>query len=158
MASVVSDMSIGMGHLTGGTFAMGSDRCYPEQRPQRQVRVDPFWIDETPVTNRQFDAFVRATGHKTVAEIAPDPRDYPGMPAHMAQLGSLVFTPPNAPVPLDNPGGWWTFHFGDYCRRPYRRHGHKALDDHRVVHVAYADAEAEWECAARGGLDAKEFA
>ena len=132
----------GMRHLAGGTFTMGSDRFYPEERPQRHVRVDGFWIDETPVTNRQFDAFVRATGHKTLAEIAPDPKDYPGMPAQMARPGSMVFTPPDGPVALDNAGAWWTFHFGAYWRRPYGRHGPRALDDHPVVHVAFADAAA----------------
>ena len=76
MTPAARDLTQDMRLLTGGSFAMGSDQYYPEERPQRQVRVDPFWIDETPVTNRQFDAFVRATGHKTLAEIAPDPKDF----------------------------------------------------------------------------------
>ena len=70
----------GMLHMAGGTFWMGSERFYPEESPIRQVRVDPFWIDATPVTNAQFQQFVEATGHVTSAEIAPDPKDYPGMP------------------------------------------------------------------------------
>jgi formylglycine-generating enzyme required for sulfatase activity len=84
----------GMVRLTGGTFRMGSDRHYPEEAPVHRVAVDPFWIDRTPVTNRQFKAFVRATGHVTSAEIPPDPKDYPGALPHMLYAGSLVFTPP----------------------------------------------------------------
>jgi hypothetical protein len=80
--------------IPGGTFRMGSDRHYPEEAPVHRATVDGFWIDRTPVTNRQFKAFVKATGHVTFAEIAPDPKDYPGALPHMLYAGSLVFTPP----------------------------------------------------------------
>lgn len=68
----------GMRLVPGGTFIMGSDRHYPEEAPAHRASVSPFWIDETPVTNRQFRAFIEATNYVTFAEIAPDPKDYPG--------------------------------------------------------------------------------
>lgn len=162
----------GMVRIDGATFAMGSTRFYPEEAPVRRVRVDGFWIDATPVTNRQFAAFVRATGHVTDAEIAPDPRDYPGMPPEMARAGSLVFQPPKGPVSLDAPLSWWSFTFGAHWRKPYGKGSSVlGLQDHPVVHVSHRDAEAyaqwagkalpseaEWELAARGGLDGAEFA
>jgi formylglycine-generating enzyme len=88
--------------MPGGTFRMGSDKHYPEEAPAHRVSVDGFWIDRTPVTNRQFKQFVRATGHVTFAEIPPDPKNYPGALPHMLYAGSLVFTPPNHPVDLKN--------------------------------------------------------
>lgn len=81
----------GMRYIEGGRFRMGSARFYPEEAPVRTVRVDPFWIDETPVTNAQFARFVDATGHLTFAEIAPDPADYPGLDPALALAGSMVF-------------------------------------------------------------------
>ena len=72
-----------MVRIPGGTFRMGSDHHYPEEAPAHRVTVDGFWIDRTPVTNRQFKRFVIATGHKTFAEIPPDPKDYPGALPHM---------------------------------------------------------------------------
>src|SRR5512138_1415668 len=81
----------GMRWIAGGTFRMGSDRHYPEEAPVHRVAVDGFWMDATPVTNRQFAAFVAATGHVTTAEVAPDPKDYPGALPHMLFAGSLVF-------------------------------------------------------------------
>ena len=86
----------GMLLIPGGTFCMGSDDHYPEEAPVHRVTVDGFWIDRTPVTNRQFKAFVKATGHVTFAEIPPDPKDYPGALPDMLYAGSLVFSPPRA--------------------------------------------------------------
>src|SRR5215475_6448378 len=90
----------GMIQIPGGTFRMGSDRHYPEEAPAHAVTVDGFWIDVTPVTNAQFRRFVEATGYVTWAEIAPDPKDYPGANPNMLKAGGLVFTPPTRPVDL----------------------------------------------------------
>ena len=92
----------GMLYIPGGTFRMGSDQHYPEEAPVHRVTVDGFWMDRTPVTNRHFRKFVNATGYVTFAEIAPDPKDYPGALPHMLKAGSLVFTPPSIAVDLRN--------------------------------------------------------
>src|SRR4051794_21959886 len=84
----------GMVPIPGGTFRMGSDKHYPEEAPVHRVAVNSFFIDRTPVTNRQFKEFVNATGHVTFAQIAPDPKAYPGALPHMLYSGSLVFAPP----------------------------------------------------------------
>ena len=158
--------------IPGGTFRMGSDKHYAEEAPVHRVTVGAFWIDRTPVTNRNFRKFVTATGHVTFAEIPPDPKDYPGALPHMLKAGSLVFDPPNHPVDTRDWSQWWTFKFGANWRRPYGpRSSIGGLDDHPVVHVTYRDAEAyakwagkdlpteaEFEFAARGGLDGAEFA
>ncbi len=83
--------------IPGGAFRMGSDKHYPEEAPAHRVTVNEFWIDRTPVTNRQFKEFIKATGHVTFAEISPDPKDYPGALPHMLYAGSLIFSPPSRP-------------------------------------------------------------
>src|SRR4029078_8477435 len=132
-----------MVRIPGGTFRMGSNDHYPEETPVHPVTVEGFWIDRTPVTNRQFKAFVKATGHKTFAEIPPDPKDYPGALPHMLYADALLFTPPRRVTGLRDWSQWWQFMKGADWRHPYGPKSNiNVLDNQPVVHVAFRDALA----------------
>lgn len=162
----------GMGWVSGATFRMGSDVHYPEEAPAREVTVDGFWIDRREVTNRQFAEFVTATGYRTVAERRLDPAAFPGAPPENLVPGSLVFVRTRGPVDLRHIYEWWRWTPGASWRTPEGPGSSLAgRDEHPVVHVTYEDAEryadwvgsslpteAEWELAARGGLDGAAFA
>jgi formylglycine-generating enzyme required for sulfatase activity len=133
--------------IPGGMFSMGSNDHYPEEAPVHRATVGGFWIDRAPVTNRQFKAFVRVTGHRTFAEIPPDPKDYPGALPHMLYAGSLVFTPPPSVSNLRDWGQWWQFMKGADWRHPYGPKSNINVHDaHPVVHVSFSDAlaYAQW--------------
>ena len=169
---VATSAPAGMIWVGGGTYLMGSDTHYPEEVPAHRVTVDGFWMDRTPVTNQQFRAFVEATGHRTFAEIPPDPAQYPGAIKELMHPGSLVFSKPPGPVDMRDFHNWWRYTLGADWRHPRGPNSFiNGREDHPVVHVAYADAEAyaawagkslpteaEWEFAARGGLESAEFA
>lgn len=158
--------------IPGGTFRMGSDHHYPEERPAHRVTVDGFWMDRYPVTNERFARFVDATKHKTFAEITPDPKDYPDADPALLHAGSLVFVQPARKVDLSDVTNWWQYIKGADWRHPYGPDSSLAgLEQHPVVHVTFSDAEAfarweekelpteaEWEFATRGGLDGAAFA
>jgi formylglycine-generating enzyme required for sulfatase activity len=169
----------GMVWIPAGEFTMGGTDplARPDEKPLHRVRLRGFWMDSTEVSNAQFEAFVRASGYKTVAERPVDwellklqvPPGTPKPDESMLAPGSLVFTPPRTPVSTQDASAWWTWTTGASWRHPTGPGSSiEGLEHHPVVHVCHEDAlayaswagkrlptEAEWEFAARGGLEGK---
>ena len=160
----------GMVFVRGGEAVLGSQNG-DRDAPLHRVRLDGFWIDATEVTNDQFAAFVAATRHVTDAEKKPLPEEVPGVPPDQLTAGALVFQTPPGAVDLREFSQWWAFVPGACWRHPSGPGSSiEGKGDHPVVQVSWRDAvayaawakkrlptEAEWEYAARGGLDRKRY-
>ena len=158
--------------IPGGTFRMGSDHAYPDEQPEHGAEVAGFWMDRYPVTNAHFGRFTQDTQHVTFAELPPNAADYPDALPELLHPGSLVFVKPSTHVSLRDFHAWWRFVLGADWRHPFGpTSSTDGLEEHPVVHVTFSDAEAfaawdgkqlpteaEWECAARGGLEGATYA
>jgi formylglycine-generating enzyme len=169
---MTAEAMVGMVLVPGGTDTIGNARFYPEEQPVRMVTVGDVWFDAHPVTNAEFARFVGDTDHVTVPEKELDAADFPGADPELLVPGSQVFTQTRGPVHLGDWTQWWRWQPGAQWRHPDGPDSSwSSVPDHPVVHVgwedvrAYADwagkdlpSEAEWEHAARGGLDRADYA